>query len=424
MTNVIIVSRTRMGEGVCVGGFDQIGLRNVRLLPGEGIYRQPADCPYQIGQLWQMELAAPKRVEAPHIEDVIVRDCRMKVASVDFMALIRNAGQPVAGMASALFCGFLTLSAGRKARILHQHVPGASVAFWIPGYDLTSDPSEERRLLVPWADGLLGPDRISVKYVGDTEPPDKIPAGSVVRVSLSRWLAPKDGDPEGCWLQISGWYRGSRRAVEGAPPRKPAAPASPLRQPSASPVPEPGKPASEVSAPREPQKPAPEASPLPQVKGSFKSFSELQRAIEGSTEASAHESTTGKSKSREKPAPTPPKRGSTAGASKSGTRSPIERGQIRRLVAAAARMRAAGEPVPSSFAEQIAKLRANRSALATQATQPLPRRRSPKARVWTERMALEAVKEVARQRERDAKVGDTDRVSKFPPAPDDWRDQD
>jgi hypothetical protein len=39
-------------------------------------------------------------------------------------------------------------------------------------------------------------------------------------------------------------------------------------------------------------------------------------------------------------------------------------------------------------------------------------------------MALEAVKQVSRQRERDAVVGDLDRVSKFPPAPDDWRDQD
>jgi hypothetical protein len=104
--------------------------------------------------------------------------------------------------------------------------------------------------------------------------------------------------------------------------------------------------------------------------------------------------------------------------------SPIEREQLRRLVAAAALMRAAGEPVPSSFTEQIAKLRANRSAVASQASQRLPRRRSPKALVWTERMALEAVKEVAQQRERDAKVGDTDRVSKLPPAPDDWRDQD
>ena len=44
-------------------------------------------------------------------------------------------------------------------------------------------------------------------YVGCAEPLDRIPQGTLLRVSLARWWRPDDSDFElRCYLQLSGWY--------------------------------------------------------------------------------------------------------------------------------------------------------------------------------------------------------------------------
>ncbi|MDE2646729.1 MAG: hypothetical protein OXI05_12965 [Bacteroidota bacterium] len=47
----------------------------------------------------------------------------------------------------------------------------------------------------------------SIPYVGVSEPDDVIPAGILVRTSLTRWF-PRDDDsrPKRCWLQVSQVY--------------------------------------------------------------------------------------------------------------------------------------------------------------------------------------------------------------------------
>ena len=50
MSRVIIVSKTRMGEGyVCVGGVDVDYCRSVRLLTANGGHEMSGDCPYEYG---------------------------------------------------------------------------------------------------------------------------------------------------------------------------------------------------------------------------------------------------------------------------------------------------------------------------------------------------------------------------------------
>lgn len=50
------------------------------------------------------------------------------------------------------------------------------------------------------------PAMFSIKYVGFAEPINKIPAGTLVRVSLARWWRPTETSEERCYLQLSGWY--------------------------------------------------------------------------------------------------------------------------------------------------------------------------------------------------------------------------
>ncbi|MFH1320564.1 MAG: hypothetical protein ABII90_07920 [Bacteroidota bacterium] len=45
----------------------------------------------------------------------------------------------------------------------------------------------------------------NISYVGFQNPVDKIPAGTLVRISLARWWSPNE-DEERCYLQLSGWY--------------------------------------------------------------------------------------------------------------------------------------------------------------------------------------------------------------------------
>lgn len=46
----------------------------------------------------------------------------------------------------------------------------------------------------------------SIKFKGFEEPVDVIPAGTLLRVSLARWVSFNEGEEPKCWLQLSGWY--------------------------------------------------------------------------------------------------------------------------------------------------------------------------------------------------------------------------
>ena len=47
-----------------------------------------------------------------------------------------------------------------------------------------------------------------IPYVGVEPPPEIIPVGSLVRLSLARWWKPEEKEEDKkCYLQLSGWYQ-------------------------------------------------------------------------------------------------------------------------------------------------------------------------------------------------------------------------
>lgn len=201
MTKVLIVSRTKMRGGVCVGGFDVDAGENVRLLPLDGQHSHHASVPYRIGQVWEMDLRRPSDLRPPHVEDMLVRSARREGDQPTLAAWLGERVPTVEGDASKLFGGTLHVSGGGTAYVGHNAVPTSSVAFWRPSADLELAPGGRPHYRAPF-----NAHTVSVAYVGESEPDPIIAAGSLVRMSLARWFAPGGDAFEGCWLQVSGWY--------------------------------------------------------------------------------------------------------------------------------------------------------------------------------------------------------------------------
>ena len=233
MTRVTIVSRTRMGSGVCVGAITRDDFRNVRLLPASGVHSHPSDAPYRVGEVWEMDLGSARAIQPPHVEDVLVLSGRHVATQMGLGTWLMSKTQPWYGGAEVLFDGVLQLTPTRRAHASQSAIPPTSVGFWVPAGPLVLDEKGER-YQVPWRG-----EQISIKYVGDGPPTPVIDAGALVRVSLSRWYSRFEGETERCWLQVSGWY-----PVSGA--TKPSTRPGPTDRPVAPP---PGSSAGTVSEP-------------------------------------------------------------------------------------------------------------------------------------------------------------------------------
>ena len=202
MSVVLIVSRTQMANGVCVGAIDENSGELVRLHNDRGA-NLPADAPYQIGDRWNVNIQTSWHVRPrPHIED----------KDTTFLSLINNVGingikqyinthhlgnRLVSGDISNAFEGCLHFE-GTKNYISRDRIPGFSTQFWITDRDLIHCVSFGRHYYI------CGNHRI--KFVGFQECVERIPAGTIIRLSLANWW---DGDGSGedrCYLQLSGWY--------------------------------------------------------------------------------------------------------------------------------------------------------------------------------------------------------------------------
>ena len=206
MNTVLIVSRTQMSHGVCVGGIVEETNEFIRLHTDTG-GNLPTEAPYQIGDRWHMLVesawnARPK----PHVEDrqtTAVRHLE-KIGRQGVANFIKQHCCITEGCITRLFNHtlqfsghyFLTGSVGK------DKVPDHSVTFWVADKDLVKhirtfeDKSETCY--------LYGSYRI--KYVGFQTPLDYIPQGTVLRISLANWWKKGDSDEERCYLQLSGGY--------------------------------------------------------------------------------------------------------------------------------------------------------------------------------------------------------------------------
>lgn len=200
---VTIVARTRMGAGACIGGITADG-RSVRLIPQNIESNEHFNLEYRVGEVWDLGAQPdPERIP-PHTENVIVRRKRRVGWAENLHDLIERHMPPRSGGLEALHDGLAQGKAGGPLYIAEATgVPAYSTQFWRPDQPLARDTSGKRiRYRYPTEDGGR-----TLTFVGFQEPPEVLPAGTLLRVSLAHWWRPHD-HPEvelRCYLQLSGW---------------------------------------------------------------------------------------------------------------------------------------------------------------------------------------------------------------------------
>lgn len=208
INNVVITSKTKMKDHLCVGGITE-DYASVRLLNYFGD-NQPMDTQFDIGSLYQISYRNGENLTPPHIEDIYVRSYKLLRENCDLIQYIKSAEQNnkikiFRGPPRILFDNKLRWTAFGSGYIGSSAIPGYSTAFWVPDQDLTRyDNNYKVRYQYvnynhsEWYQSVI-------TYVGEQKPQSIIDAGSLLRVSLARWWTPDTATTEKrCYLQLSG----------------------------------------------------------------------------------------------------------------------------------------------------------------------------------------------------------------------------
>lgn len=202
---VLILSKTHMNNGqTCVGGITLKG-KYVRLLDSNGS-NQPGDTDFEPKQAWEIEFEERRNNTPPHVEDILIQSRTAKGKLKDSITIkdfIEKRNIPIwQGSPDALYDGLIQWTPSGSGYIdKNGGVPNHSVGFWISDRDLGKKEYKGIRYQYPSSVGWR-----SIKFKGFEETVNIIPAGTLLRVSLARWVTfNKDEEPK-CWLQLSGWY--------------------------------------------------------------------------------------------------------------------------------------------------------------------------------------------------------------------------
>ncbi len=202
--DVLILSKTHMNGGkCCVGGITGNG-RYVRLLTRLG-ENQPENTDFAPRQVWKIEFSERENTYPPHVEDVLIQTKELKgtlnneIKIVDF---IKQRRIPIwQGPPDKLFDNLIKWTNSGSGYINRHEIPNHSVGFWISDQELSQREFNGIRYNYPNINGWR-----SLKFVGFETPVEKIPKGTLLRVSLARWWKQDDSSEERCYLQLSGWY--------------------------------------------------------------------------------------------------------------------------------------------------------------------------------------------------------------------------
>lgn len=200
MTTVLIVSKTKMANGVCVGGINEQSEELIRLHNERG-GNLTTDAPYEIGDRWEMSIEPPWNPrEAPHTEDKQTYPIQ-KIENIGIAGIIKyvrnhNLGDRLSdGPLNETFDGCLQ----SRIYVTKDSVPGFSTQFWIPDIDLNH--------VVSFGKDYYMYRNFKIKYVGFSPAIKSIPAKTIIRLSLAHWFDGKgEWNEDRCYLQISGWY--------------------------------------------------------------------------------------------------------------------------------------------------------------------------------------------------------------------------
>ena len=202
--DVLILSKTHMNNGkCCIGGITGSG-RYVRLLTPTG-ENQPDNTDLAPRQVWEVEFNERPNSTPPHVEDVLVSSRKQKGTLKDEIKIadfIKQRKIPIwQGNPDTLFDSLIKWTNSGSGYVNREAIPKHSVGFWISDRDLTKKEFNGTRYSYPNQNGWR-----SLKFVGFETPVDKIPAGTLLRVSLARWWQQDENTEERCYLQLSGWY--------------------------------------------------------------------------------------------------------------------------------------------------------------------------------------------------------------------------
>jgi len=200
MNQVVIVARTRMhNDHICLGGHD-LGLhfKAIRLLDRFG-GAWTSDAPFKLGEVWNLRYRE-KPGRPPHTEDVFVMEHFRLRTVPDLKAMVLKHVQTWTGPPEALFEGTVKSTSWGSAFIPPKgRLPRHSTGYWTPEEDLVRVVEGRKVRFVPSGDGRVK----RLPWVGAQEPPERIEAGALVRMSLTR-LFKSEVAPEGFYVQISG----------------------------------------------------------------------------------------------------------------------------------------------------------------------------------------------------------------------------
>lgn len=202
LTTVLIISKTQMRSGICVGAIDESSCELIRIHNERG-GNLSEDAPYEIGDRWEMDIEAAWNARPiPHVEDKQTSPIR-KVNNVGINGIIQFINNHffgerlIRGDLSKTFEGCLKFQ-GYKNYVNREDIPSFSTQFWVADSNLIHVVSYDKHYY-----SYKGK---RIKFVGYQDIVDVIPAGTIIRLSLANWW---DGDGSGedrCYLQLSGWY--------------------------------------------------------------------------------------------------------------------------------------------------------------------------------------------------------------------------
>ncbi len=211
MEKVLVVAKTHMGQGkACIGGLSLRTCENVRLLlPGD--HNHPAATPFDVGQVWNLELRKVRNSRPPHVEDMVVHAQNYAHSLPSLRDTLLQHIQPWHGGLTQLFDGCLQSDGDKVFISRNGGIPSCSTGYWLTTLPLIRRASAFNKTYYTIQSVVhRGADyyraTFAIAYVGFAEPLAEIPANTLVRVSMCRWFKREEYSEERCYLQISGWY--------------------------------------------------------------------------------------------------------------------------------------------------------------------------------------------------------------------------